>query len=446
MVRLPPGPRSRYPGSHLVAFRRSPLDFLQRLARDYGDVAAVSLGRTRIFLVSDPELIKDVLVTHHQHFHKGPGLQRAKHLVGEGLLTSEGEHHRRQRRLAQPAFHQRRLATYGDLMVTCAEATGERWRSGPAQVDVHQEMLRLTLAIVGRTLLGSDIEGDAAEIGRAVAASLAVFQRFSMLPFASLLERLPLPAVIRFERARARLEAIISHLIETRRAEGADRGDLLSMLLLATDEENPGDRMTDVQLRDEALTILLAGHETVANALSWTWYLLARHPEVESRLHAELSSALGERRPTAEDLPRLDYARRIVAEALRLYPPAWVIGRRAMAPLELGGWVVPGGTVVLMSPWVTQRDPRWFPEPERFDPERWTDAARGDRPRFSYFPFGGGPRVCIGEHFAWMEAVLVLTTLARTWRPGLVPGAQVALQPSVTLRPRHGLPMELRAR
>jgi cytochrome P450 len=266
------------------------------------------------------------------------------------------------------------------------------------------------------------------------------------LPFAQLLERLPLPAMKRFRQARARLDETIYRIIAARRASREDRGDLLSMLMAARDEEGDGTGMTDEQLRDEAMTIFLAGHETTANALTWTWYLLSQHPEIEKRLHAELDAVLSGRLPTAEDYARLRYTEMVLAEALRLYPPAWIIGRRALTDYRINGYHVPARAILLMSPYVMHHNAAYFPEPFQFDPERWTPAARETRPKFSYFPFGGGPRLCIGEHFAWMEGVLVLATLAQQWRLRLVPGHPIELQPLVTLRPKYGMKMILERR
>jgi cytochrome P450 len=257
------------------------------------------------------------------------------------------------------------------------------------------------------------------------------------------MERRPLPSTRRLQRATARLDALVYAMIAERRASGDDRGDLLSMLMLAEDSEGDGGGMSDRQVRDEALTIFLAGHETTANALSWAFYLLSQHPAVADRLGAELDAALGGRAPTVADLPGLSYTEMVFAEAMRLYPPAWVIGRRAIAPFEAGGYALPTGTIALASQWVLHHDPRYFPDPYRFDPQRWLPEARAARPKFCYFPFGGGPRTCIGEPFAWMEGTLLLACLARSWRPALLPGHPVALQPSITLRPRHGLRMSL---
>jgi cytochrome P450 len=436
----PPGPRSFIPGRQLLAFSRDPLAFLTGLARDYGDIAHFGNGTQDFFLLNHPDYVRDVLVTHNADFMKGRGLQRAKRLLGEGLLTSEPPLHRRQRRLAQPAFHKQRVAAYASLVADYAgRLQRERWQDGRA-LDVAQEMMHLTLAVVGKTLFGTETEAEAEEVSEAVTDTMKSFSRF-MLPFVGLLDRLPLPSSRRFRQAKARLDAVIYRIIEERRASGEDRGDLLSMLLQAQDEEGDGGRMTDEQLRDEAMTIFLAGHETTANALTWAWYLLSQHPEAEGRLHEELDAALGGRAPTAEDLPRLSYTEMVLAESMRLYPPAWVLGRRALRDYEVGGYRVPAGSIVLVSQYVMHRDARFFPEPERFDPERFTPEAKSARPQFSYFPFGGGPRRCIGEGFAWMEGVLVLATLAQRWRLRLAPGHPVETQPVVTLRPRHGMRM-----
>jgi len=424
---------------------RDPLAFLTGLRDQYGDIARVPLGAETLYLFSDPELVREVLVTNHRNFHKGRGLERAKMLLGDGLLTSEGEFHLRQRRLAQPAFHRQRVAAYGATMAGYAAARRDRWQAG-ATIDAHQEMMALTLAIVGKTLFDADVEHEAGEIGEALATTFESFNFGFFLPFGELLERLPLPATLRFRKARARLDATIYRLIEERRASDTDRGDLLSMLLMAQDTEGDGGRMTDLQLRDEAMTIFLAGHETTANALTWTWYLLSQHPDVEARLHAEIDSTLGGRAATADDMSALPYARMVLAESMRLYPPAWILGRRALGAFEARGYTIPARSIVLMCQYTMHRDARWFPEPERFDPERFAPERQAERPKFAYFPFGGGPRVCIGEQFAWMEGMILLATIAQRWRLRLVPGHPVALQPIITLRPKHGMRMVVEAR
>jgi cytochrome P450 len=365
-------------------------------------------------------------------------------LLGEGLLTSEGEFHLRQRRLAQPAFHRQRIASYAVTMVEYTDRACDQWRAGETR-DIAREMMRLTLAIAGKTLFDADVESEADEIGEALTTTFALFNRLS-LPFAQLLDRLPLPATRRFQKARQRLDATVYRIINERHAVAVDRGDLLSMLIAARDEEGDGSGMTDEQLRDEAMTIFLAGHETTANALAWTWYLLSRHPEIEARFHAEVDDVLKGGLPTAEDFPRLRYTEMVLAESMRLYPPAWIIGRRALGDYQINGYMIPARSILLMSQYLTHHDERFFPDPFRFDPERWTTEARESRPKFSYFPFGGGPRLCIGESFAWMEGALVLATIGRRFRMRLAPGHPVELQPLVTLRPKHGMRMILDAR
>ncbi len=427
------------PYLNLISIRRDPIAFLQRLAHQQGDVAAFSLGTQKVFLLNHPDLIRDVLVTNNKRYMKGRGLQRSKKLLGEGLLTSEGDFHLRQRRLAQPAFHRQRIVSYAETMTRLSVEVRDEWQPGEV-VEVDRAMMRLTLAIAGKTLFNADVGKEADEIG---AALTAAFELFSMitLPFFELLEKLPLAANRRFVEARARLDATIYRIIEQHREAGTDNGDLLSMLLLAQDTEGDGGSMTDEQLRDEAMTIFLAGHETTANALTWTWYLLSQNQEVETRLHQEIDEVLDGRLPTAEDVPRLRYTEMVFAEAMRLYPPAWVIGRMALEPHAIDGHEVPERSIVLMSQFVTHHDARWYPEPYRFDPERWRPEEREQRPRFAYYPFGGGPRLCIGESFAWMEGALVLATIAQKWRLRLVPSHPLALKPLVTLRPRHGMKM-----
>jgi cytochrome P450 len=424
--------------------RRDPLAFLSRIARDHGDVARFRMGPVELYLVNRPEWIRDVLVTHAASFHKGRGLERAKRLLGEGLLTSEDPVHLRQRRMMQPAFHSQRIAGYADAMVSLTDRLSARWAPGEAR-DIAAEMTRLTLAIVGRTLFDADVESEADEIGAALTTALGLFGRTFTLPYFELLDRLPLPMNRRFERAKSRIDATIARLVaERRRRPGGT--DLLSLLVGASDVEGDGSGMTDAQVRDEAITIFLAGHETTANALAWTWYLLARNPEAEARLHAEVDAVLAGRAPSAADLPRLPWTEMVLAESMRLFPPAWIIGRRAIEPYAIGGYEVPKDSIVVVSQWVTHRDPRWFPDPERFDPERFLPAAKEARPRFAYFPFGGGPRVCIGEGFAWMEGVLVLAAIARRWRLRLLPDQRVVPAPSITLRPRDGIRMNLERR
>jgi cytochrome P450 len=438
----PPGPKGKLLGGNFTAFRRNALSYLQAASREYGDVVYFRFGPQDVFFLNHPDYVKDVLVTHHQSFMKGRALQRAKRLLGEGLLTSEGEFHRRQRRLAQPAFHRARIASYGEVMTAYATRASARWHDGET-LDISQEMMRLTLAIVGKTLFDADVEAEADEIGAALTAVMELFD-FLLLPFSELLEKLPLPHVRRFRRAKGRLDETIYRIIEERRRSGGDRGDLLSMLLSARDEEGDGEQMTDLQVRDEVMTLFLAGHETTANALTWTWYLLSENPETEAKLREELKTVLDGRVPTVEDVPRLSYTEMVLAESMRLYPPAWAIGRLALKDHELGEFTIPAKSLVLLSPYVTHRDARFFEEPERFDPERWTPVEREARPQFAYFPFGGGPRRCIGESFAWMEGVLLIATLAGRWRMRLVPNQKVEPLAVITLRAKHGMRMTMK--
>jgi cytochrome P450 len=439
-----PGPKPSLLGSFIYRpGGADPLEFFTNLARTYGDVSAYRMAGEQLFLVNEPRLIRDVLVTHHRNFTKSRGLERSKRLLGEGLLTSEGAMHLRQRRLMQPAFHRDRVAGYGDLMVGYADRLRRTWTDG-ATVDVAREMNRLTLSIVGKTLFDVDVEQQAAAVGEALTAVMESFW-MTLLPFAQVLERLPVPKLRRARMARARLDAIIYRMIADRRTSGRDHGDLLSMLLAAQDEEDGGG-MTDRQVRDEAMTIFLAGHETTANALTWTWHLLSTAPDVEARLHAEVDRVLGGRLPAVGDLAALQQVERVVTESMRLYPPAWIIGRRAIEEYRLGQYVVPARSILVMSQYVMHRDPRFYADPERFDPDRWTPEFRAALPKFAYFPFGGGPRQCIGESFAWMELILLVATISQRWRLRMVANHPVVPQPLITLRARHGMRMTVEKR
>ncbi|MBZ5677451.1 MAG: cytochrome P450 [Acidobacteriia bacterium] len=432
-----PGPKGHLLVGVLPEFRKDPAGFLETMAREYGDVVYIPLGRQHIYYLGHPDAIRDVLVTHQNKFKKSRMLERARVLLGDGLLTSEGEHHRRQRRLVQPAFHRDRLAGYGAVMVERTAVVRDQWQPGQP-FDVLQEMMRLTLAIVAKTLFSTDVDSEADDIHAALTEVFGLFE-IILMPFSEILEKLPLPSVRRFKRARQRLDETIYRLIAERRAQGGDAGDLLSMLLLAQDEEGSGG-MTDKQVRDEALTLFLAGHETTANALTWAWYLLSQNPEAEATFHAELDRVLGGRLPSFEDLPQLRYTESIFAETLRTFPPAWGIGRRALEDFPVGEFVIPARSVVLMSPYVVHRDPRWFPDPTSFRPERWLEE-HPTRPKFAYFPFGGGARVCIGERFAWMEGTLLLAAIGQRWRLRLERGHRVETHARITLRPKYGMRM-----
>ncbi|MEP6535356.1 MAG: cytochrome P450 [Bryobacteraceae bacterium] len=441
---LPPGPKGRPFVGVFAGFRKDPPLFLLNVARQYGDVAFFTMGRQEFYLLNRPEYVQDILVTHSGKFQKSRIMQRSKILLGEGLLTSEGQLHLRQRRLVQPAFHRQRIAGYAAAMVEAAGRAAGRWTDGETR-DISEEMMRLTLTIVAETLFGATVEEDADEIGRAITDVLGMFNMM-LIPFTEFLQKMPLPSMRRFERARSFLDRKIYSIINERRESGDDRGDLLSMLLLAQDEQGDGGSMTDTQVRDEALTLFMAGHETTANALTWTWYLLSQNPEAEERLHEELRTVLSGRAPVFDDLPRLAYTEMVFAESMRLYPPAWAVSRLAMRDHDVAGYHMPAGCLCLMSPFVMHRNPEFFPDPERFDPERWTPEAKEQRPKFSYYPFGGGPRICIGERFAWTEGVLLLAAIAQKWQMRLDPEQQVAHRAQITLRTRYGMRMRLTER
>jgi cytochrome P450 len=437
-LRKAPGPRRPLFGA-LIGPGRDPLKLFTGFARTYGDIVHFRMGAEQVFFINHPQHVRDVLVTHQRNFTKSRGLERAKKLLGEGLLTSEGAAHLRQRRLLQPAFHRDRIAAHAAVMVEHGEQMRARWHDGQT-LDIAKEMMRVTLSIVGKTLFDSDVESKADEIGVAVSEVLETFW-FSLLPLQGLIDRLPIPALRRGRASRARLDALIYALIAERRQTGRDHGDLLSTLVAAQDTEEGTGGLTDLQVRDEAMTLMLAGHETTANALTWTWYLLSQSPDVESRLHDEIDRVLEGRLPTVADIARLTMVEQVVAESMRLYPPAWVVGRRAIADFTIGEYAVPARAMVFMSPYVLQRDARFFPEPERFAPDRWTPAFKAALPKFAYFPFGGGARQCIGEHFAWMELVLLVATAAQQWQFRLAPNHRVVPQPLITLRSRYGMKM-----
>ena len=441
---VPSGPKGSAFFGNLFQFKKDPIEFLSGLARDYGDIAQFRLGRQRAVQLNHPDYIRDVLVTHSRKFCKTRGLDRAALVIGKGLLTSEGDFHRRQRRLAQPAFHPQRICGYGSMMTQYASRLAHGWQDGE-QVDVFSEMLRLTLAIVGQTLFGTDIESESEDIGKAMTTVFEYFNRL-MLPFGGIFAKLPLPSRRRFEQARELLDRTVNRMVLDRRSAGDDRGDLLSMLLLARDEGEAGVGMSDTQVRDEVMTMFLAGHETTATALTWTWYLLATNPVAEAELHRELDRVLAGRVPTTSDLPNLKYTRMVLAESMRLYPPVWTLTRRAMEDYDVDGYLIPAGTIVGMSQYVMHRDRRFYPEPDQFLPSRWTPEQAAQRPKYAYFPFGGGPRLCIGEQFAWMEASLILATLCQTWRARVPSNYCPQLRPLITLRPQGGLPVRLQRR
>jgi cytochrome P450 len=421
-----------------------PLAFFEELKARFGDAARFSLFNERFILFSHPALVNEVLVTKQNSFRKGKALEGARVFLGNSLLVSEGEEHKRQRRLIQPAFHRGRIAGYAVVMAEKARQWNEARRAGE-EIDLAVEMNRLTLAVVADTLFGSEVEAEAQVVAESLTVIIENFNRM-LLPFWRVLQYVPIERNRRLQAAQRRLDKTIYGLIAQRRREGRDHGDLLSMLLAAEDAENPLKRLSDTEVRDQAMTLFIAGHETTANALAWTWHLLTQHEAARVKMKAEIDAVLGaDRVPGLEETARLPYTTAVLAESMRLYPPVWVVGRRALEDVTIGDYEVPRRTIVITSQYLIQRDERFWPDPLEFRPERWLDEkAREARPKFAYFPFGGGGRVCIGDGFAWTEGVILLAVMARRWRFEAVPGQIVALNPTVTLRPKHGLKMIVR--
>jgi cytochrome P450 len=433
---LPPGPKGNLFLGVMPEFNRDTLGFIER-CRDYGDVVRMRFLYLTVHFIYNPDHIEYILSTNAKNFIKSRSLRSPffQRLVGNGLLTSEGEVWRRQRRLAQPAFHRQRISSYGEVMVEYAQRMTSGWQGGEVR-DIHRDMMRLTLEIVVKTLFNADVSGDADKVGRVLAQMVKPFASQATLKWI-LDNRLPTPTHRRFNEAAREIDEIVFRIIADRRSKGSDEGDLLSMLLAAHDED--GSQMSDRQLRDEVMTLFLAGHETTALTLSWAWYLLARNPDIEEKFHAELDEVLGGKLPALADMPRLKYTEKIAKESMRLYPPAYGVGREAIEEFELGGYRVPAKSQLFMFQWVTQRDPRFFTEPERFYPDRWTEEFNNSLPKYAYFPFGGGPRACIGNYFAMMEIVLLLATIGQRFRFSLLPDHPVSLMPAMSLRPADGI-------
>jgi cytochrome P450 len=413
---------------------------LRRLQK-YPDIVHLKLGIQDFYLVTAPSMIQEVLVTKQREFMKGEFLQKTKRVFGEGLLTSEGDFHHRQRRLIQPAFHHNRIKAYADIITGFEERLTDEWRDGEV-LDVHAEMTKLTMSIIAKCLFDFDVESKSESISEDLTLIIEYFDRLSS-PLSMLLQILP--SNKKYQRAAQRTDAFVYDMIKERRATTKDRGDLMSMLLSARDEN--GSEMSDSQVRDEVLITFAAGHETTSNALSWTWYLLSKNPAVEKKLHDGVDSVLQkDRPPSIEDVPKLEYTTQVLTESMRLYPPAWILARAALNDCIIDGYSIPKGATVILSQYITHHDPRFFPEPERFDPERWTPEMRSKLPKFAYFPFGGGARSCVGEPFAWMEGVLLIAAISRRWEMRRVSGHKVEMLPRITLRPKYGMMMKLRRR
>jgi cytochrome P450 len=430
----------------LPAVRRDPIGVFMDAARRFGDVAYLQIGSRHGFLATNPADIRHVLADNARNYRKSPLYNKLTRSLGQGLITSEGSYWLRQRRLAQPAFHRQRVAAFASVMTRSALETVERWRPAAARgasLDIGTEMMLLTQAIILRTLLGTEPGAASEEVGRA----WPIVNRYIGESFWSLglTDGWPTPKNRRFERARQALDRVVFRMIDEHRQRSRDGTDLLSMLIAARDEDT-GEAMTDVQLRDEVMTFLLAGHETTALALAWTWYLLSQHPESQARLEAEVDAVLGGRTPELADLDRLPFARMVIEESMRLYPPAWGFSRQAIEPDVIGGYPLPAGWLVFVLPYVMHRHPAYWEDPDQFDPTRFTPERVAARPKFVYLPFGAGPRQCLGNQFAMLEAHLLVATLTQHYRLHLAPGHRVETWPLITLHPRYGMKMIVESR
>ena len=467
VTKFPPGPTHKMPGKLLRQFIHDPINTLSDIAREYGDISYFRLGREYVYLINDPYHIEKVLIYDHRNFKKGKRLQTAKAVLGEGLVTSEGDLHKRQRRLIQPIFHPKQIISYSNTMVNYATRMRDRWKDGDI-VDISEEMMRLTLDIICKSVLNYDIESEARQVGKAL-TTVRKYSKRLQSPIGHVLDKIPvLPTVKGARDAKAELDSLVYQLIADRRKrqeqdsndyDGGkihDGDDLLSRLMQAQNSDSPNsnqEKMSDKQVRDEVMTIFIAGHETTANALTWTFYLLSQNQDVETKLHNEINSVLGDgsggydnvgnRIPTADDIPKLQYTEKILRESMRLYPPVWTIGRHVENDYSVGEYTIPAGSSILMSQYVMHHNPKYYDQPEQFNPDRWTEEFKTHLPRFSYFPFGGGIRGCIGEPFAWIEGVLIIAIIAQKWTMRLLPSQRIKLDPAITLRPRYGMKMKL---
>ena len=485
-TKYPPGPTYKMPGKLIRQFIHDPIKTLSTISQKYGDISYFKLGpKQHVYLINNPDYIEKVLIYDHKNFKKGPRLQAAKALLGEGLVTSEGDFHNRQRRLIQPIFHPNRIMEYGKIMTDFAIRQRDRWKNGDI-LDISQEMMRLTLGIICKSVLNFDVESEAEQVGKWLTTTRNYSKRLQS-PIGHVIDKIPiLPAPRGARKAKEELDSLVYGLISERRhhphqQESDNKGydDLLSKLMEAQDSNlaspasssssNSGSgggsgaaaqsspppsngKMSDKQVRDEVMTIFIAGHETTSNALTWTFYLLSQYPDVEKKLHDEIDSVLGtidenghnvSKIPTAEDIPKLQYTEKVLRESMRFYPPVWSMGRYVEDDYQVGEYTIPAGSSILFSQYVMHHDSRYYEEPEQFNPDRWTTEFKTRLPRFSYFPFGGGIRGCIGEPFAWMEGALIIATIAQKWTMRLVPGQRIKLDPAITLRPKYGMKMKL---
>jgi len=448
------------PGKLLRQFIHDPINTLSNISLESGDISYFKLGRELVYLINNPDYIEKVLIYDHRNFKKGKRLQTAKAVLGEGLVTSEGDLHNRQRRLIQPIFHLKQIIVYSNTMTDYATRMRDRWKDGEI-VDISEEMMRLTLGIICKSVLNYDIESEAQEVGKAL-TTVRKYSKRLQSPIGHVLDKIPvLPAVRGARKAKKELDSLVYQLIadRRRREQGYNNigkshdEDLLSRLMEAQDSDSPinnQEKMSDKQVRDEVMTIFIAGHETTSNALTWTFYLLSQNQDIETKLHNEIDSVLGHsignnigRTPTADDIPKLQYTEKVLRESMRLYPPVWTIGRRVENDYSVGEYTIPAGSSILMSQYVMHHNPRYYKEPYQFNPDRWTEEFKSRLPRFCYFPFGGGIRGCIGEPFAWIEGILIIATIAQKWSMCLLPSHRIKLDPAITLRPKHGMKMKL---
>jgi cytochrome P450 len=473
ITKYPPGPNYKMPGKLIRQFIHDPIKTLSTISQKYGDISYFKLGPKQhvqhVYLINNPDYIEKVLIYDHRNFKKGPRLQAAKAVLGEGLVTSEGDFHNHQRRLIQPIFHPKQIMSYANIMTDYAIRFRDRWKNEDI-VDVSQEMMELTLGIICKSVLNYDVESEAEQVGKWLTITRNYSKRLQS-PIGHVLDKIPiLPAPKGARKAKEELDSLVYGLISDRRRHQQEEpdnkrfDDLLSRLLKAQDSNLTGpaslnstqsssnDKMSDKQVRDEVMTIFIAGHETTANALTWTFYLLSQYPDAEKKLHDEIDSVLGatdgnshnsSRIPTPDDIPKLQYTEKVLRESMRLYPPVWTMGRYVENDYPVGEYTIPAGSSILMSQYVMHHDPRYYEEPEQFNPDRWTAKFKTDLPRFSYFPFGGGTRGCIGEPFAWMEGILIIAVIAQKWTMRLVPGQRIKLDPAITLRPKYGMKMKL---
>lgn len=469
VTKFPPGPTYKLPGKLLRQFIRDPINTLSTIAREYGEISYFKLGPEHVYLINNPDYIEKVLIYDHRNFKKGKRLQTAKAVLGEGLVTSEGDFHNHQRRLIQPIFHPKQIMIYSNIMTDYAVRMRNRWKDG-STVDISEEMMRLTLGIICKSVLNYDVESEAQEVGKALTTVRSYSKRLQS-PIGQVLNKIPiLPAPKRAREAREKLDLLVYGLISDRRQQEESGNemrydDLLSRLMQAQESSTANHasnngisststsptptsdgKMSDKQVRDEVMTIFIAGHETTSNALTWTFYLLSQYPNVERKLHDEIELVLGNRIPTADDIPKLQYTEMVLRESMRIFPPVWTMGRRVENDYSVGEYTIPAGSSILMCQYVMHHDPRYYEKPEEFNPDRWTDDFKTSLPRFSYFPFGGGIRGCIGESFAWMEGVLIIATIAQEWSMHLVPSQHIKLDPAITLRSKYGMKMKLSQR